>query len=148
MVFNTLSCVNRKTAKHPLEVYRFLRDEVKSTSMQFIPIVEPKVFRETAPQQWDESVLPRQESPEARPGNPGSVATDWSVDPEDWGDFLMGVFDEWARRDSENIQVHYFNSAMWQWAGHVSPLCSLSPMCGNRHHFREANAAGHVLGIL
>jgi len=34
--FATLTCVNRVNAKHPLEVYRFLRDTVKSKRIQFI----------------------------------------------------------------------------------------------------------------
>ena len=42
--FATLSCVNNVTVQHPLEVYRFLRDEVGTRYMQFIPCVEPKTF--------------------------------------------------------------------------------------------------------
>ncbi len=38
--YNVLSTVNRVNADYPLEVYRFLRDEVGTTWMQFIPVVE------------------------------------------------------------------------------------------------------------
>ena len=38
--YNILTTVNRVNGDHPLEVYRFLRDEVGTTWMQFIPIVE------------------------------------------------------------------------------------------------------------
>ena len=51
--FNTLTCVNRFNATRPLDVYRFLRRELGSTYIQFIPIVEQKDFETTAPQQWD-----------------------------------------------------------------------------------------------
>jgi len=67
----TLSCVNRLTAKQPLKVYRFLRDEIGSKRMQFIPIVEPIGFRQVAPQRWDERLLPRLGTPEAYPENAG-----------------------------------------------------------------------------
>ena len=32
--------VNRLNAEHPLEIYRFLRDEVRAERMQFVPLVE------------------------------------------------------------------------------------------------------------
>jgi serine-type anaerobic sulfatase-maturating enzyme len=38
--FNTLTTVNTANVDHPLEVYRFLRDEVGTNFMQFIPMVE------------------------------------------------------------------------------------------------------------
>ncbi len=38
--FNILTTVNAANADHPLEVYRFLRDDVGTQFMQFIPIVE------------------------------------------------------------------------------------------------------------
>jgi uncharacterized protein len=128
--FATLSCVNRLTGEHPLEVYRFLRDEIGSTRMQFIPIVEPVGFRQVAPQRWDQRLMPLLGVPESRPGNPGSVVEDWSVDPDDWGDFLCRVFDEWFRNDLGNIYVQYFDAAVETWMGHVSPLCTQSPLCG------------------
>ena len=38
--YNILTTVNRVNADHPLEVYRFLRDEAGTDWMQFIPVVE------------------------------------------------------------------------------------------------------------
>jgi uncharacterized protein len=40
--FNVLTCVHAANADHPLDVYRFLRDEVGTPFIQFIPIVEPR----------------------------------------------------------------------------------------------------------
>ena len=37
---NVLTTVNRVNADYPLDVYRFLRDEVGTGWMQFIPVVE------------------------------------------------------------------------------------------------------------
>lgn len=128
--FATLSCVNRLTAKNPLDVYRFLRDDIGSTRIQFIPIVEPVGFRQVAPHRWDLRIMPLLGAPEACPGNPGSVVEEWSVDPNDWGDFLCRVFDEWYRKDLGHIYVQYFESAVETWMGHISPLCTLGPMCG------------------
>ena len=128
--FATLSCVNRVTAKHPLEVYRFLRDKVGSKRMQFIPIVEPVGFQQVAPQQWDTRIMPELGSSRARPGTEGSVVEEWSVDPDDWGDFLCRVFDEWYQKDLGSIYVNYFDAAVETWMGHVSPLCTQGPMCG------------------
>jgi uncharacterized protein len=128
--FAVLCCVNRTTAKHPLVVYRFLRDRVKAKRIQFIPIVEPVGFESTAPQHWDPTRLPIVGTPLARPGNEGSVVTDWSVDPEDWGKFLCVVFDEWRRKDLGRIFVNYFEMAVETWMGHIAPLCTMAPGCG------------------
>ena len=38
--FNVLCTVNALNSQHPLEVYRFFRDELKTPYIQFIPIVE------------------------------------------------------------------------------------------------------------
>ncbi len=88
--FAVLCCVNRLTAQHPLEVYRFLRQPGGTQRIQFIPIVEPLSFRQVAPQKWDAALMPEQDSSRAKPGGEGSVVTDWSVDPDDWGRFPAG----------------------------------------------------------
>lgn len=128
--FATLSCVNRETAKHPLEVYRFLRDDIGSQRIQFIPIVEPKSFRKTAPQFWGPDEMPLQGLSAARPGTVDSVVEDWSVDPDDFGKFLCTVFDEWYAKDIGRIYVHYFEASVEAWMGRLSPLCTHGPMCG------------------
>jgi len=42
VAYNVLTTVHAANVDHPLEVYRYLRDEVGSLYMQFIPIVEPE----------------------------------------------------------------------------------------------------------
>jgi uncharacterized protein len=128
--FATLSCVNRLTAQHPLKVYRFLRDEVGSQRLQFIPIVEPRGFWFTPPQYWDWQLMAVDGAAEARPGGPESAVEDWCVDPEDWGEFLCRVFDEWRQKDLGQIYVNYFEAAVETWMGHISPLCTQGPLCG------------------
>ncbi len=128
--FNTLTCVHRHNASRPLDVYRFLRNELDSTYIQFIPIVQLKEFETTAPQKWDESRLPIVGSPEARPGHPNSVVTDWSVDPEEYGYFLSRIFDEWRRKDLGKVLVNHFETLVAQHMGLPSQLCIYSEICG------------------
>lgn len=128
--FAVLGCVNRLTAKHPLQVYRFLRDEVGAERLQFIPIVEPLGFWYKAPPFLDRQSMPLDGAPEARPGHPESVVEDWCVDPDDWGEFLCRVFDEWRSKDLGRIYVNYFEAAVETWMGHLSPLCTQAPLCG------------------
>ena len=128
--FNTLTCVNRFNARKPLDVYRFLRNEVGSTYMQFIPIVEYKSFERVAPQRWDVSKLPMDGTAAARPGNPDSIVTDWSVDPDDWGYFLSKVFDLWVSRDIGKVMVNHFETLVAQHLGLPSQMCVYRENCG------------------
>jgi uncharacterized protein len=128
--FNTLTCVHRFNAKRPLDVYRFLRREIDSTYMQFIPIVEHKNFEQTAPQRWDSANLPKVDEPQARPGHPQSIVTDWSVDPEDYGYFLCRVFDEWLKKDVGKVLVNHFETLVAQHLGMPSQICIYSESCG------------------
>jgi uncharacterized protein len=128
--FNTLTCVNRLNAKHPLDVYRFLRRELNSTYIQFIPIVEYKGYETNAPQTMDPENLPKDGSPEARPGHPNSIVTDWSVDPYDYGDFLIRVFDEWYKHDVGIVLVNHFETLVAQHMMMPSQLCIYSEFCG------------------
>jgi uncharacterized protein len=128
--FNTLTCVNRLNARYPLDVYRFLRREIGSTYIQFIPIVEHKDFERIAPQKWDNASLPMDGAPEARPGHPNSIVTDWSVDPDDWGYFLCRTFDEWRNKDLGKVLVNHFETLVAQHLGLPSQLCVYSELCG------------------
>jgi uncharacterized protein len=128
--FNTLTVINRVNAQVPLQVYKFLRNEVRPRQLQFIPCVEPKVFRDTAPQKWDTQTLPLQDSSAARPGTPDSVVTDWSVDPDDWGKFLCKVWDYWYRRDLGKVFINQFENAVSMWMGKGSQMCVYHQFCG------------------
>ncbi len=127
--FNTLTCVNRSNAKRPVDVYRFLRDDVGSTTMQFTPVVEHRGFdRGSVRSELREP--PAVGSPEARPGHPDSVVTDWSVDPGDWGYFLCRVFDRWAANDVGRVFVNQFETLVAQHLGLPSQMCVYSETCG------------------
>jgi uncharacterized protein len=128
--FNSLTVVNRLNARRPLDVYRFLRSEVRPHEMQFIPCVEPKAFCTVAPQKWDPHVLPEYDSPAAHPGTPDSVVTDWSVDPDDWGYFLCKVWDDWFSRDYGKLFVNLFETAVAQWMGQEAQVCIYHDFCG------------------
>ncbi len=146
--FATLTVVNNLNAKHPLEVYRFLRDEVGSRQMQFIPIVESRNFATTAPQYWDPQEMPVEGSPQADPSEEGSFLHPWSVGSEEYGDFLIKIFDEWCRHDLGRIYVPFFDSAVEQWAGKPSPLCIFSPICGKglaMEHNGDVYACDHYV---
>jgi uncharacterized protein len=128
--FNTLTCVHRFNGRKPLDVYRFLRQELGSTYMQFIPIVEYKGFERIAPQTWNHASLPKDGDPEARPGHPNSIVTDWSVDPDDWGYFLCRIFDRWVKQDVGKVVVNHFETLVAQHLGLPSQMCIYAENCG------------------
>ena len=128
--FNTLTCVHRFNGRKPLDVYRFLRQELDSTYIQFIPIVEHRQFERIAPQTWNQSELPKDGDPEAKPGHPNSIVTDWSVDPDDWGYFLSKVFDRWLSQDIGKVMVNHFETLVAQHLGLPSQMCVYSEVCG------------------
>jgi uncharacterized protein len=128
--FNTLTCVHRLNAKKPLDVYRFLRRELDSTYIQFIPIVQKKGFETATPFLEDPSRLPVLGSAQARPDHPDSVVTEWSVDPEDYGYFLSRVFDEWRRKDLGKVLVSQFETLVAQHLGLPSQICIYGEVCG------------------
>ncbi len=125
--FNTLSVINRENARHPPDVYRFLSREVRPDRLQFIPCVEPKDFEHVAPQQWDPENLPTIGTEQALPG---AVVTDWSVDPNDWGEFLCVIFDEWHKRDVGRVFVNIFENCAAQWLGLPAQMCVFGEFCG------------------
>jgi uncharacterized protein len=111
--YNILTTVNRINAAHPLEVYRFLRDEVKTTWIQFIPVVER--INE------DGKTLYQQ----------GATVSENSVLPEQFGNFLTTIFDEWVRKDVGKIFVQTFEAAVRSWLNMPTGMCFFSPTCGS-----------------
>ena len=110
---NVLTTVNRVNGDHPLEVYRFLRDEVGTEWMQFIPVVE----RVDASGQPADLV--------------GTHVSERSVRPEQFGRFLTEIFDEWVRHDVGSVFVQTFEAAARNWAGlGSSGMCVFNETCG------------------
>ena len=107
--FNILCTVNRKNADHPLDIYRFFRDELGAHYIQFIAIVERD--NETGYQK-------------------GNKVTDRSVQPEQFGRFLIQIFDEWVKKDVGNTFVLNFDGALAGWLGMAGTVCIFGPTCG------------------
>jgi uncharacterized protein len=107
--FNILCAVSAANVEHPIEVYRFFRDDVGARFIQFIPIVERN--NETGFQE-------------------GDTVTDRSVTAEQWGRFLITIFDEWVTRDVGRVFVQHFDAALAAWAGEPPAVCIFSPTCG------------------
>jgi len=107
--FNILATVHAANGDHGLEVYRFFRDEVGARYLQFIPIVERD--NETGFQE-------------------GDTLTDRSVRPEQYGRFLISIFDEWVKRDVGEMFVQTFDGVLASYVRGHSTLCVFSPTCG------------------
>jgi uncharacterized protein len=141
--FNILCTVHAANAEHPVAVYRFFRDEVGADFIQLIPIVE-RATPETLPianRGWGDQDLPPMEEIEALPiaksaNRPlytleGSLVTERSVTAEQWGHFLIGIFDEWVRNDVGKVFVQSFDSALGSWFGTGASVCIHRPTCGD-----------------
>lgn len=146
--FNTLTCVHRYNASRPLDVYRFLRRELGSTYLQFIPIVEIRDFEATAPHTWDTQRLPIVGSAQASPDHPDSIVTPWSVDALEYGYFLSKVWDEWLARDVGKVLVNFCETLVVQHMGLPSQICVHSEVCGKGvalEHNGEAYSCDHYV---
>ncbi|MFC6948575.1 SPASM domain-containing protein [Paraburkholderia dipogonis] len=129
-------------------MYRFLRNEINSTYIQFIPCVEPKNFHTVAPQHWQIDSMPMLGSTAAKPGHADSVVTDWSVDPDDWGYFLSRTFDEWYRKDVGRVLVNLFETAVVQTMGRPAQTCVTAEFCGKAlaiEHDGEVYSCDHYV---
>lgn len=128
--FSALCVVNRDNARRPIDVYRFLRDQVGARSFQFIPCVESRDFHSVAPRRWQADTLPMLGEARARPGRADSVVTDWTVDPDDWGYFLCRIWDEWFKRDFGRVFIDQFENVVSMMFGSGSQKCVTGQICG------------------
>jgi len=124
--FNTLTVVNRANSQEPLEVYRFLK-EIGSGFIQFIPLVERAA---TAPLTSENGLIQLALAPPAKEGEGRSPVTEWSVRADDYGNFLVAIFEEWVRHDIGRIFVQHFDNALASWAGVGASICVFSETCG------------------
>jgi uncharacterized protein len=123
--FNILCAVHAANGDHPVDVYRFLRDEAGARFIQFIPIVEKDAKSDV------ERDAERNAECDSKAGlQEGGAVTIRSVQPEQYGRFLNGVFDEWVRRDVGQIFVQTFDAALASWVGAPPGVCIFAPTCG------------------
>ena len=59
-----------------------------------------------------------------------NLVTERSIQPAQYGRFLIKIFDEWVKRDVGRVFVQSFDAALANWIGHPS-ACIFSPTCGN-----------------
>jgi len=107
--FNPLTCVHAANCNYALEVYHFLRDEVQSRFMQFIPVV----LRD------NEAGFCKDDA-----------VTEHSVGAMQYGNFLTAIFDEWVRRDVGKVFVQTFDATLAAWVGEPPGLCVFNETCG------------------
>ena len=116
--WNAMAVVNAYNANHPLEFYRFFKEN-GCQFLQFTPIVERLTRHEdgrTLASLADKDEISLSEA---------------SVAPEQWGYFLCAIFDEWIRKDVGKIFVEIFDCTLANWMG-VSPgICAFSKECGH-----------------
>ena len=111
--YNVLAVVNSLNAQDPIGFYRFFR-ELGCRYIQFTPVVERSDNYSLV------SIL--------RDGLP---VTKQSVTPKGWGDFLIGLFDEWVRRDVGEIFIQLFDTTLANWVGEAPGLCTMGKYCGH-----------------
>ena len=116
--WNALAVVNDYNADYPLEFYRFFK-QIGCKYIQFSPIVE--------------RVVKREDGLTLAPGMQGGDAglADFSITPEQWGNFLCTIFDEWVHNDVGEYFVQLFDATLANWVGQAPGVCILAEECGH-----------------
>ena len=116
--WNAMATVNAANVEHPLEFYRFFRDELECQFLQFTPVVE-------------RCCLTDGESRLMHAAEPSGEVVPYSVTAEQWGRFLCAIFDEWVRHDVGRMFVQLFDSTLANWVGEAVGVCTMSKYCGH-----------------
>jgi uncharacterized protein len=125
---NILCTIHAANANHPLEVYHFFRDELQAQYIQLIPIVERATVDTIAFANKGWGGMKGTDRPLYK--QEGSLVTERTVKAEQFGQFLISIFDEWVQRDVGKVYVTTFDVALGSWVGQHN-LCIIAPTCGN-----------------
>ncbi len=102
--FNTLTLLNKKNAEHPDELFDFFIEN-GIRYLQFIPCVE--LDRAT-----------------------GRIA-DFSVTPQQYGEFLCRMFDRWYEHGPRNLSIRDFDSILSYCAMGKHTICTFGKQCSD-----------------
>ena len=111
--WNALAVINDFNADYPEDFYHFFK-EIGCRFIQFTPVVE---------RVKSDSMLADVAS--------GGQLTDFSVTPEQWGEFLCRLFDEWVKADVGEVFIQLFDATLANWVGVTPGVCTLAPQCGH-----------------
>lgn len=117
VMWNAMAVVNDLNVKHPKEFYHFFKS-IGCRYIQFTPIVERLAEHE------DGRHL-------ATPDQKDCSLAHFSVTPEDWGNFLCTIFDEWVRNDVGQYFIQIFDATLANWVGVDPGLCTMARSCGH-----------------
>lgn len=114
--WNAMAVVNDFNADYPLEFYHFFRS-IGCRFLQFTPVVERLIGEKG-------QLASLADGQEAEPAP-------FSVSPQQWGEFLCAVFDEWVKHDVGRIFVEIFDCTLANWMGVKPGICSYGRDCGH-----------------
>jgi len=103
--FNVLVTLNRANAPHAGDIYRYFVNR-GIQYVQFIPILER---------------------------NADGTPTDYSCTPEQFGRFMLDVFEQWATRDVGKVSERFIDSLLHQYIFGRAAMCCYADRCGNAH---------------
>lgn len=134
--WNAMAVVNDFNAERPLDFYHFFK-QIDCHYIQFTPVVE-RFF-----QHPDGRCL-------ASPIEGVTTATmaPFSVKPEQWGNFLCSLFDEWVRHDVGSTFIQLFDATLAGWMGITPGLCTMAETCGHAtaiEHNGDVYACDHYV---
>ena len=102
VAFNALVLVNKTNVGAPETVYRHLRDDLRIFDHQYIECADAE-----------------------KNGAPFSYA----ITAREWGSFLCGIFDIWAKRDTRRVSVRLFDTVKSIALHGAAPVCTASSSC-------------------
>lgn len=116
--WNVMGVVNDYNADYPLDFYNFFKS-IGCHYIQFAPIVE--------------RIIPRQDGRHLAhiKDQTDAPLAEFSVSPEQWGNFLCTLFDEWVKKDVGNYYIQLFDSTLANWVGVEPGVCTMAKTCGH-----------------
>ncbi|MCU8315889.1 anaerobic sulfatase maturase [Vibrio vulnificus] len=118
--FNVLTVVQNHNGADGKRVYQHLK-ALGARFIQFIPIVEPVK---------------------------GEGVSSRSVSPEQFGQFMIDVFETWRQHDMGEVFVSHFDNALGMQLGMPSSICVHAPQCGDNlviEHNGDAYSCDHFV---